>query len=595
MQETVSLAPERLVERTLGVAETGEPMRIEVRDGAALLAEFEVPLALPRRTGPEPVKRLGSAPLREGWQHYLFARFEEAEAQFRQAAEAGMAEAHAGLAFVALGRDSDQAIESARAALRLDPDLGMANYVLAVALLRQGQEPEAMDAAWQAALDPKIAVAARALIGRILIRQGAHDAAAAALSASGPWPGDTEAMNLLAVVRLAQGKAKEAVELAQANLRVDPLDGFARSVLWRIGMENSDMSLASLVTNDPHRLLDLVIDYLSIGHHEIALRLLREFHLQGRGEAELDPTLVYWAAWLAAQVGEPNDDLRLARSLPSEGIFPHRLESEAVLRWALHSEPTDGKAALYLGHLLFAWGRHAEGRSLWEQAAGLGVEQAVASRALGMASHTLDRDSIGAASWLRKAQMADPSDAIVARDLTRVLFELAEREESADRKRELTIQAQEILHLAFEQGRGRSDFVALLARAQNRLGQYAETARLLDSVRITIWEGAHEAHDLFVEAHMALGETHLEAGRAGEALREFDRALEYPENLATGRLETAREAHIQYQRGRALEALGRRAEAVQAWRKAADEPGTGNAEQDEARRLAQAALVALPP
>jgi tetratricopeptide (TPR) repeat protein len=232
---------------------------------------------------------------------------------------------------------------------------------------------------------------------------------------------------------------------------------------------------------------------------------------------------------------------------------------------------------------------------LWEQAAGLGIGQAVAWRALGMASRTLDRDSLGAASWLEKAQKADPSDAIVARDLARVLFELAEREESADRKRELTIQAQGVLRMAFEQGRGRSDFVALLARAQNRLGQYAETARLLDSVRITIWEGAHEAHDLFEEAHLALGQVHLEAGRAGEALREFDRALEYPENLATGRLETTREAHVQYQRGLALEALGRRTEAVQAWRQAADEPGTGNAKQDEARGLAKAALDASRP
>jgi tetratricopeptide (TPR) repeat protein len=276
-------------------------------------------------------------------------------------------------------------------------------------------------------------------------------------------------------------------------------------------------------------------------------------------------------------------------------VFPHRLESEVVLRWALLTEPTDGKAALYLGHLLFAWGRHADGRSMWERAAGLGVERAVACRALGMASRTLDQDSIGAASWLGQAQAADPSDAIVARDLARVLFESAEREESAERKQELTVRVQEILRVAFDQGRGRSDFVALLARAQNRLGQYAETARLLDSVRITIWEGAHEAHDLFEEAHVALGEAQLEAGRAGEALREFDRALEYPENLATGRLETTREAHVQYQRGRALEALGRRAEAVQAWRKAADEPGTGNAKQDEARRLAKAALAAMRP
>ena len=107
-------------------------------------------------------------------------------------------------------------------------------------------------------------------------------------------------------------------------------------------------------------------------------------------------------------------------------------------------------------------------------------------------------------------------------------------------------QAGDCLRGAFDEGRGRSDFVALLARSYSRLGDYAATAKLLDSVRITIWEGAREAHDLFEEAHLALGDEHLKAGRPAEALAEFNRALEYPENLATGKLENAREAHIQY-------------------------------------------------
>jgi hypothetical protein len=61
----------------------------------------------------------------------------------------------------------------------------------------------------------------------------------------------------------------------------------------------------------------------------------------------------------------------------------------------------------------------------------------------------------------------------------------------------------------------------------------------------------------------------LEAGRPADALKEFDRALEYPDNLAIGRLENAKEGHIQRLRAEALVALGRTAEAQDAREKSA--------------------------
>jgi tetratricopeptide (TPR) repeat protein len=195
-----------------------------------------------------------------------------------------------------------------------------------------------------------------------------------------------------------------------------------------------------------------------------------------------------------------------------------------------------------------------------------------------------------AREWLTKANQADPKDSIVARDLANVLFALADKAESDTEKRAFATEARDRLKAAFTEGKGRSDFVALLGRAQNRLGEFAETARMLDSVRVTIWEGAHEVHDLFVQSHLALGDADLKAGRAAEALAQFIRALEYPANLATGRLENAREAHIHYARGNALAALGRKQEAAAAWKLAADEPESTDSRIKEARMKAQAAL-----
>jgi predicted negative regulator of RcsB-dependent stress response len=76
---------------------------------------------------------------------------------------------------------------------------------------------------------------------------------------------------------------------------------------------------------------------------------------------------------------------------------------------------------------------------------------------------------------------------------------------------------------------------------------------------------------------------------------EFNRALEYPENLATGRLENAREAHIHYLRGNAFMALGRKQAAIEAWREAADEPSSKDAAKEEARGKARQAIEKAGP
>jgi tetratricopeptide (TPR) repeat protein len=322
-------------------------------------------------------------------------------------------------------------------------------------------------------------------------------------------------------------------------------------------------------------------------------RLLDQFYL--RSSLPRDAIASYWAArglemsedW--SPVAEAHET---AQWLPAAGVFPHEAETVRPLREALEREPRDGKAALYLGHLLFHLGRHAEGRAMWQKAAELGAEPVIAYRALGMAAKTLDNDLKSARDWLEKANQADPQDAIVARDLANVLFALADKADSDAGKRELTIQARDRLRGAFEQGKGRSDFVALLARSHSRLGESTETAKLLDSVRITIWEGAHEAHDLFEEAHLALGDAHMKAGRPAEALAEFNRALEYPKNLATGRLENTCDAHIHFQRGQALAALGRKDDAAAAWRQAVAEPASKDAKKEKAREQAREALLA---
>ncbi|MBU6401165.1 MAG: DUF5107 domain-containing protein, partial [Verrucomicrobia bacterium] len=592
-----SISPKRSASVTLTVAGGAAPVEVELGSDRQVLARFGVPLALPVRTPPAPAKRDGapSELAQGGWEDYLFARFPEAESQFNQALEKDPKNVTAwtGLAYLNLDRSPAFVPADCQAAVAVDADDGLAWFALGVAQLRLENPGPALDAAWKACLNPATAVPGRALIGKILLRRGDWEGAVRVLSAPGPWRCDPVCRNRLAFACWKLGDKAAAVRAAELNLAEDPLDAMARSLLWLLGRGNHSLSLERRIGQQAQDTLEVVSAYADLGQTEVAWRILRTFYLERLTSTEWDPIASYWAAWLSDRLKKPRaaaNYLRAARAHPSDGVFPHRLETVPVLHWALKTDPRDGKAALYLGHLLFSLGRHAEGRAEWQRAADLGEAPAIADRALGMACRQLDHDLIGAAKYLERANQADPDDPIVAADLARVRFALADPEKDKDKARELVVGARDVLTAAWPAGKNRADFVALLARARNRLGEFAKTAELLDAVRIRVWEGSGEVHDCFAQAHLALGRAALAAGRNAEALAQFNRALEYPANLATGRLQDAREADIQFWRGQALAAMGQRHAAIAAWKKAADEPPSNDPQKEEARRLAREAL-----
>jgi len=566
---------------------------VEVRSRDEVLAVFATPLDLPNRVPPgkREAPQTASEHVEAGWQHLLFARFTEAEATFRKALEKDpeSASAKTGLSLLRLDADPQAAAAEARAALEIEPGAGLAHYALAVAEQRSGNRDAALSEAWYASLEPVTAVAGRALVAKLETRVGHYRQAMEALSQPGPWQTDPLCRNRLAIACLQSGEKPRAIQLARANLAVDPLDRFAASILWLAGAEKGERGLAQALRGDANALIDLVAEYDGLLPDAATplRRLLEEFCLQAPGV--VDPIAAYWARQVCAPSAGADLDQRL-RQAPAIGAAPYHRQAVPMLEAACRQDPRDGKAALLLGHVLFHLGRYPEARASWQRAAESGTEPAIAYRALGLAAKTLDHDAKRAREWLEKASQADPRDPIVARDLARVLFELADQETAANSKRDMSREARDRLQSAFAGGQGRSDFVALLARAHNQLEEYAETARMLDGVRVTVWEGAHEVHDLFEQAHLALAQAHLKAGQPRDAVAELNRALEYPANLATGKLETTSQAQLHLLRGNAFAALDMKNEAVAAWKRALAEPDSSEARNIEARKQAKEAL-----
>ncbi|MFQ5352612.1 MAG: DUF5107 domain-containing protein, partial [Candidatus Binatia bacterium] len=500
------IRPDRPVEMTLYLASLLEPTRVWIETRGATLAEFSYPLDLPVRQPPEKkdISETAESLAEAGWQNYLFARFPEAETHFRQALEKdpNLVAAHTGLAYLNLERNPEEAMSAAQQALEAKPDEGLAQYALAVAAFRVHEEsspnnylekadrrgipPEeawealndvearrvalhrtAREAARKASLDTVTAVPARALLARLSQKD---DKTIEILSEPGPWQNDPLCRNCLAYALLRSGDEHEAVRLATDNLAIDPLDNYARSLLrnvgnrrddttqsllWLAGYEDGEQLLRESFRANEQGFLQLVAACERYDGIMDVMGLFVAFYEQGVVPQDL--MAYYW---------EPSCIVPSERPVPTHlASFPYLPEGVKVLRNRLDWVPEDGRATLLLGHLLFHLGRHDEGRAMWRKAADLGAKPVIAYRALGMAAKTLDHDLKSARAWLEKANQADPSDCIVARDLANVLFALADQSERSDEKRALTVQAREALSASFEEGKGRSDFIALLARA----------------------------------------------------------------------------------------------------------------------------------
>jgi tetratricopeptide (TPR) repeat protein len=89
-----------------------------------------------------------------------------------------------------------------------------------------------------------------------------------------------------------------------------------------------------------------------------------------------------------------------------------------------------------------------------------------------------------------------------------------------------------------------------------QLGKYQRAVDLLAGHHFHIWEGGGRIHNVYVDAHLLKGCKHFSEGEYAEALKSFEAALEYPENLEVGRpYGGGRTAQVYYFIGLVYEAM----------------------------------------
>ncbi len=349
------------------------------------------------------------------------------------------------------------------------------------------------------------------------------------------------------------GRLTEADTLLAAGLALDPLDAWLRRLAGRPWCGDNGVRL------------DLAFDLARAGLDEEALALLAEADAgatDGTG-----PMVAYVRAWLHERRGETAaaaEARRAARKASPDYCFPSRLEELTVLESAVAADPSDGRAHLFLGHLLYDRRRHNEAITHWREAVRCEPLNAVAWRCLGIASFNVLQKPAQARISFSRARAVAPNDA-------RLLYEsdqLAKRlgVPPARRLRELAARPDLVAR--------RDDLTVELCSLYNQTGQPERAAALLAARRFQPWEGGEGlALGQHTRTHLLLARAALTRNEAANARRLCECALAAPENLGEARHLLANQSDVHFQLGEACAADGDMPAAHTAWRAAAEFKG----------------------
>ncbi|MGD1156986.1 MAG: DUF5107 domain-containing protein [Terriglobia bacterium] len=435
------------------------------------------------------------------------------------------------------------------------PKDGEAFYYLGVALAAQGKLDAAYDAFYRATWSNAWHAAAYYELARISSRRSECTQALEHLNRSIAYNTEnTTALNLKTSILRKLGRTEEAERVASTVLAIDPLNFYAGNELYlakqKLGASGDATgaldTLKGRMRNEPQSYLEMAVDYGNAGFYGEAIETLSRVD---DGGAHVSPTVYYYLAYYSEMAGNKEAAekyFRLASKMPRDYCFPFRWESKEVLEHAMQHNPQDARAPYYLGNLLYDHQPENAIRA-WEKSRSLDPSYATVHRNLGLAYAQKEKNPPKAIASLEEAIECDRNDGRLFYELD----QLYEQAGTAPAKR-LTV-----LERNQEAVMQRDDAVQQEAILYVQLGQYEKAISLLSQRHFHVWEGGGDIHDVYIDAFLLRGQEKCKAKRYEEALKDFEKALEYPDNLEVGRPHQApRDAEIYYSIGSAQEALG---------------------------------------
>jgi tetratricopeptide (TPR) repeat protein len=360
------------------------------------------------------------------------------------------------------------------------------------------------------------------------------------------------------------GRKDGALAALTSASRIDPLDARSIAERWLL-VRGDDSSRELRETLAAHRPLaeELATEYLNAGLWHDGTEVLKE--AVRATEPKTSPMVYYYLAYFAERLnsgGVTEYYERAGRASPAY-VFPFQWEAEPVLRAAIAATPRSARASYYLGNLLYDW-QPEQAIAAWEKSAALDPAFPIAHRNLAIAyahSRLPDGAARAIASLEKAVSLPGPRYAMHFAELDRLYEETGKSPE----------QRLKLLEANHEVLATRDEALAREISLKVFAGKLADAIELLSGRRFSVWEGGSlNVRDPWTNAHVLRGHELRAAKRYQEAIASYDKALTFPDNLASERVESsARRAEVAYWTGVAREAMGDRAGARRAWESAA--------------------------
>ncbi len=426
-----------------------------------------------------------------------------------------------GLLYYKIGKTQD-ALSFLDKALQRDEDDYTARYYRALSKKRLGIELRLKDDLHAVSRRAAYRHVAPYVLAALEIEDEQYsDASALLKKALRNNPDDIKAKIMLAAVERHLGNKKEAEILLDEALREDPISLLARIEKMLLkGEHELERQLA-----DPEYFLEVASDYLEMNLIQEATRTL-EICRRIKGVEDY-PLIYYYLGYLKDKLGlesEAEQCFKKASACSPDFVFPFRVETEAVLKLALEYNSTDWKAHYYLGNLLSAKLRWPEGLESYKKAARFSPEFPVLYRNIGEIYWTKLKGFKSAEEEFKKAISFSPKDYrlyVALDELYAINGKHQEREE---------------LYEAAPQ-KVKKDFNYVLKRAQYYVDtdQSTKALEILRTHTFLPWEGWTRAREVYVLALLKRALSFIKNNDYKNALKDYFAAMEYPENLGTGK------------------------------------------------------------
>jgi tetratricopeptide (TPR) repeat protein len=237
--------------------------------------------------------------------------------------------------------------------------------------------------------------------------------------------------------------------------------------------------------------------------------------------------------------------------------FPYREESEQPLAEAVRLQPKDSVARFGLACLLYYQERPKEAIAQWNAAIDANPADFSARRALGLALAEQGANVELAAAQLERAVELNPAHVSTLNDLSALYARAGQFDRQLD-----------VLERGLKLSPADDRLAEGVLTANLAIGRYAEAERLVQTHRFAPRHRTYGLRDKYRVLRYAAAAQAFQRGDYAEALKAFQSALAPPVSLGMDDFATQSSPRAQYYLGRTFEALGKSAEARDAYQKA---------------------------